>query len=290
MTLILHCGGREATWEDVCQVKMPDETSSYQPVSHGDFYRLCIDRARTELGSKVELETQFGLNKDGNQLFFKISAPNIRDTSDRSCLSIGGRNSYDKSMSVGFAIGFHVFVCDNMAFTSSHTKFVRAHTGNVWEAIETAVMKGMARAEGAMLENSMKMDKLEECAVEDDDVFRMIGLAQGRQILMPNQANVAYRAWRKPKFEEFEARNAWSAHNALTEAGKTFSPAKIMGRLVDLDRLVDQELVVKELLAADHETKVEGVANELGLRYEGDTMEELVDQEDANQRDREVSD
>lgn len=287
MSMILHCGGRKATWEEVGDVKLPDKTSSYVPVPHTDFIRLVHDRARVELRDGCNgMETDYALNKDGNQLFFKTTFPDIR--ANGSCLSIGGRNSYDKSMSVGFALGFHVFICDNMAFTSDFVHFVRQHTGKVWDDIEMAVMRNMARADEAMRSHGTHIQNLKNTEMDQDEGYRMIGLAQGQQLLSPTQSSIAFRSWRKPKFEDFEARTAWSLHNSFTEAGKKFSPAKIMNKLVSLDDLIQRELLTKELIENDQRNRVEAFAESHGLGRITQHGNVSTQEEVATERDPEV--
>jgi predicted SpoU family rRNA methylase len=59
-------------------------------------------------------------------------------------LSIGIRNSYDKSMSIGVALGARVFVCDNLAI-SGEIRIVRKHTAGVWKAIEDMAISTLYR-------------------------------------------------------------------------------------------------------------------------------------------------
>lgn len=267
--MVLHCGGRLASWEEVDEVPLPVKTDSYHPVDHCDYIRFVEERARKELGASVRLESEYALNKDGNQLFFKITAPDIRQEDSKHCLSIGGRNSYDMSMSAAFALGIHLFICDNLMFTGDFVQLIRKHTKNVWRDIEAAVLQQMSKAEDTLFSWNRHIRELTEWEIDQDEGYKLIGLAQGNRVLSPTQANIAFREWRKPSHEDFAPRNAWSLHNGMTEAGKKFSPAKIIGGLVGIDDLINNQRMVAELLANDQKNRVGGFMETVGLTEAG---------------------
>jgi hypothetical protein len=169
------------------------------------------------------------------------------------------------SMSSAFALGIHLFICDNLCFSGDFVQLIRKHTKNVWRDIETAVLTQMNKAEDSLLGWSRHIRELTEWELDQEEGYKLIGLAQGNRVLSPTQANIAFREWRQPSQEEFAPRNGWSLHNNMTEAGKKFSPAKIIGGLVGIDDLLDRERVVAELLAGDEKSRIEGFKESVGL-------------------------
>lgn len=109
-TLVLHRGGTAATLEEIAAVPVPQETGSYKPLPH---YDLAINTLRIGEGMlgvrgfKAD-KSQFGLDRDGARMFGVVSFANGVQGMG---LAVGFRNSYDKSMSAGFAIGGRIFVC-----------------------------------------------------------------------------------------------------------------------------------------------------------------------------------
>jgi hypothetical protein len=55
----------------------------------------------------------------------------------------------------------------------------------------------------------------------------------------------------------------------MTEAGKKFSPAKIIGGLVGIDDLINNQRMVAELLAGDQKNRVDGFKEMVGLTEAG---------------------
>jgi len=60
-------------------------------------------------------------------------------------LCIAFRNSYDRSMSVGMAIGASVFICDNLALSGDIT-VMKKHTKNVWTTLEDLAISTIYKA------------------------------------------------------------------------------------------------------------------------------------------------
>ncbi|MBT5427684.1 MAG: hypothetical protein HOK84_15885, partial [Bacteroidetes bacterium] len=113
--LLLHRGGEQCTLDDLRSVPLPPETRTYQPVSHYDLAKNLAEVSGGLLRGYQLQGAQYGLARDGAQLFGVHTYKN--GISGSMGLSVGFRNSYDKSMSVGIAIGASVFVCDNLALT-----------------------------------------------------------------------------------------------------------------------------------------------------------------------------
>ena len=224
--MMLHCGSEEVTLDQVKAVPHPEATNSWRPVSYGDAIDFTRDQAMRLLGLEIESE-QYGLNKEGNQLFALLTL----DTGDaEQGLSIGLRQSYNKSLALGVAIGSQVFVCDNLMFQGSAFKVVRKNTVNVWGDFRNLMFDQLDGAMGqykALQADTAKM-KMDPCSERDGHAI--LGIAQGEGILTPTQASVAHGDWSKPRHEEFSDRNAWSLYNAVTEGLKKGAPGHIMDR------------------------------------------------------------
>jgi len=234
MSLLLHCGGERVELNDLKAVPLPEETNSYKPVSH---YDLAINLAHVsqDLLRGYELvKSQFGLARKGHQMF---GVHTFKNGSDKLGLSIGFRNSYDKSMSVGIAIGASVFVCDNLALTGE-IAIMRKHTVNVWNDLEEMAITTIYRSQHNFHRIVEDANWMRGIDIGNDDAYRLIGLLFGRGVLTPRQLPVTKREWLKPAYPDFEPRNLWSLYNAATEALKSTPPHKIMERHIALHQIL----------------------------------------------------
>lgn len=86
--------------------EIPKETKSYKPVSHGqliDITMESIHQAGFILGNE-----SYSSAKAGNVANGKFAIKNVADNEMQ--LQIGWQNSYDKSLSLKFAIGTKIFI------------------------------------------------------------------------------------------------------------------------------------------------------------------------------------
>ena len=236
MTLLLHQGGDYCSLEDLRMVPLPPETRTYKPVSH---YDLAKNLAEVSSGllRGYELENaQYGLARDGNQMFAVHTYRNGMSSS--MGLSIGFRNSYDKSMSVGIAIGASVFVCDNLALTGD-IAIMRKHTQNVWNDLEELIITTVYRSQHNFIRIVEDAEIMRGKYLSNDDAYRLIGLLYGNDIITPRQIPIVKKEWLNPTHEDFEERSIWSFYNACTEALKSAPPNKIMEKHISLHKILN---------------------------------------------------
>lgn len=208
--------GHRAGIEKVLAVEVPPKTRSYTPVANGDLIDFVRSRIVDYMGLEVDRE-EYGLSRRDQQMFGVIR---VKTDSDEHGLSIGLRNSYDKSLSVGFASGASVFVCDNLCFSGDSSVIIRKHTLNVWSDIRVQVDRALQSSGHHYELMGRDLDNMKDVPVDLDAGFEFIGRALGHDVLMPQQATIALRDWRTPRHEEFSERNLYSLYNCFTEGLK----------------------------------------------------------------------
>lgn len=124
MTLMLHSGATEVTYDDLRAVETPRRTESHVPVAHHEIVELM----RYSLGfyGHEIVEEHHAVTEDGARYFGLLS---LRSTYGDYTDTVGLRNSHDKRFPIGIAFGSRVFVCDNLAFHAEHV-IRRKHTAN----------------------------------------------------------------------------------------------------------------------------------------------------------------
>ena len=145
MTLLLHSGGETASMEELAAIPLPKETHSYKPVSHQALASMLGAMASDLLPEFELVNTQFGLARDGQQMF---GVHTFKNGSSAMGLSIGFRNSYNKSLSVGIAVGGQVFVCDNLCLQGDVT-VLKKHTLNVVASLESLALSAIYKSRSA---------------------------------------------------------------------------------------------------------------------------------------------
>ncbi len=233
--LLMHtAGGDYCSLDDLRNIPLPEETPTYKPVSHFDLATNLAEVSGTLLRDYQLDRSQYGLARDGNQMF---GVHTYRNGSDSMGLSIGFRNSYDKSMSVGIAIGASVFVCDNLALTGE-IAIARKHTSNVWQDLEELTITTVYRSQNNFHRIVEDAQIMQAQHLSDDDAYRLTGLLYGHGIISPRQIPIVKKEWLTPSHQEFEDRNVWNFYQAVTEALKGSPPPKILERHIALHQLL----------------------------------------------------
>ena len=233
--LTLHCGAELVELESLKSIELPEETRTYKPVPHYDLVMNTMNSGDIFLkpqGYNLE-STNFGLGRKGNHMFFTL---NYGREGARNGLTIGGRNSYDKTTSIGLAAGMHVFVCDNLMFSGDQVTYLRKHTGNVMDDMEIMLMSIMKSADSEWLRMTEVSENMETELLSNGEAYRWMGLLYGKGILTPRQLPIVKDNWLNPEHDDFKERNMWSFYNACTEALKTSPPNQILNRHIKLHK------------------------------------------------------
>src|SRR5262249_14427770 len=112
--LVVHAGGRTVSLDELRACTTPAPVGRWHPTGHV----TVLDAVKeTLLGAGYVIRAEkFALSR-GDARFFGVldlETPLAAGVS----LSVGVRNSVDKSFPLGFAAGSRVFVCDKLAFSA----------------------------------------------------------------------------------------------------------------------------------------------------------------------------
>jgi hypothetical protein len=231
---MMHVDGQEVRREELDLIPMPEESNTYKPVSHYHLANKLLTVSQVILKDYLIVGEHYGLARNGNQMFayFKFQ----KEEGDMA-LSLAFRNSYDRSMSIGLAVGASVFICDNLAL-QGEIVVMKKHTKNVWLALENTCIQTLYKSQESfskIVEDSLVMKSRH---LEDQEAFKIMGLLYGRDILSPRQLTVVKAQWLRPTYEEFQPRNLWSLYNACTGALKTSPPLTVMEKHVQLHNTI----------------------------------------------------
>ena len=202
---------------------------------------------------------QFGLARTDARMFATLDLTS--ELAPGVTLSVGVRNSTDKSFPLGFAAGSRVFVCDNLAFrsdilvTRKHTRFGRQRfEGEIVRAVVTlgAFQQHEARRVLALQSHELPDERAEALMLRAFEA----GVASHRSL----PAVIA--EWREPSFDAFRPRTGWSLLNAFTTAlgGRAKSnPQEYARTTMRLGGMIDEAAGIKAFAlpaAADPEIAI----------------------------------
>lgn len=238
MSVLLHCGSKQVTRQEVEAVPVPEYTDTWKPVPYADAIGYLYEQIEEHLGLSVRAE-MYGLNKTGNQLFASL----MLDTGDKGAsLSMGLRQSYDKSLALGTVAGEHTFVCDNLCFSGEAFHVVRKNTVNVWGDFCRLVCEQVQKALSHYRDIRVQNDALKTVPCSLHHGYEILGVALGEGVLTSTQASVAFGDWQTPRYEEFSERNLHSLYNCTTEGLKKGTPGLLIDRHVKAHAFFQREI------------------------------------------------
>lgn len=213
--LMTHCGARSVNREELLVMDAPPGTDSWHPIEHFDVLTT-VECMLADAGFAFET-TSLAVSHDDHRFFgvLDLTSPLV----DGVSLSVGLRNSNDKTFPIGFCCGTRTFVCDNLAFSSEivvskrHTRFGR---DRFVEGIAHAV-RNLDEYQSA---ERQRIETLQQRTLRDDVADAMILRSAEQDIIGWRLIPKVLAEWREPSHDEFKPRTAYSLLNAYTEVLK----------------------------------------------------------------------
>lgn len=198
-------------------------TDTWRPLSHGDFLAIVetalsaagLEVARDDTGSHRK---RFTLVDDGAKMYATLPLTHRIDNDSR--LMIGLANSYNKTLAARIGFGSEVFVCTNGCFFAEKV-LGRKHTKHFLEDLPNEIADALGQTQTFIDQQATFFGRLRDVNLTDKDVNDfVVRSALDHDCITNGEISDVVEEYRKPRFEEFAPRTAWSLHNAYTEIGK----------------------------------------------------------------------
>src|SRR5216684_4638495 len=121
--LMVHAGANKIGRQDLLALATPPGTATHKPIAHSNVIQALLESLTYRHLNVVRDE--YAVTKDAMRMFGFLELE-IEESGVR--ISLGVRNSHDKSFSLGLTVGFRVLVCDNLAFWGEFSPVMRKHT------------------------------------------------------------------------------------------------------------------------------------------------------------------
>lgn len=226
MTLILHAGANEVTYDQLRAVHTPEGTDTHIPVPHAEIVELM----RYTLGFHGHeiAEEHHAIMPDGARYFglMTLRSP-YGDYGD----VIGLRNSHDKSFPIGIAFGSRVFVCDNTAFMGDHV-IKRKHTQKAKRELPGLLTEIVQPLQLQRIAQNQKLLTYQGTALSDEAADHAILTMFRQDIIGVQRIGEVVEQWERPK-HDWGDKTAWRLFNAATFAleGKVAEKPDLTKRL-----------------------------------------------------------
>jgi hypothetical protein len=232
-------GAREVSLEELGDYPAPPSTTTWFPVSHSAVINR-VEETLDAAGFAID-KRQLLVSHSGQRMFATLDLK--AELSSGVTLSVGVRNSTDKTFPIGFCCGSRVFVCSNLAFRSE-VEISRRHTRFGEHRFAEATSLAVQGLHVFQAQEHERISRLQawELAPQEADSFLL--RAFEKQIVSSRVLPDVVREWRSPSFEAFAPRTAWSLLNSFThvfKARQLSSPQRAARLTMSLYKLLQPE-------------------------------------------------
>jgi len=214
-----------ATQNFLRNVSLPVESNTYKPVSHSELIDLTLNGI-SKAGFAIDEESYSSI-ESGLIANAKYTIKNVADSEMQ--LQIGWQNSYDKSLSLKFAIGTQIFICKNGAVAGDFGAFKRKHTGDIQTIAPSTISDYILQAGDAFRNLQQQRDGFKQIEVTKRTSAELIGrLFLEECFITSTQLNIISREMERPTFDYNASGSLWELYNHVTFALKNSHPANWM--------------------------------------------------------------
>ena len=233
--LLLHCGGEKVDFEAVKASVTPEPQDSHYPIPHARILELAVEGLEKQ-GLHV-VSGEHALDKDGMRYFGLLQLTNGANHSDFGLVA-ALRNTHDKSYAASMALGSHVFVCDNLAFSGEVT-FARKHTRFAMMDMPRLVNDALGRLGTLKRSQEVRIEGYKGAELTDDQAYATIVRATMAKVIPNARIRDVVEQWHEPAHEEFAPRTGWSLFNGFTEILKRYPGEQLPARTQVLHGVLD---------------------------------------------------
>lgn len=212
----------ETAKDILLRAEVPIETKTYKPVSHQQLMDLTLEsiyQSGFELG-----EERYSAARDGNVANGRYMIKNVADGEMQ--LQIGWQNSYDRSMSLKFAIGTSILVCSNGCVSGDYGAFRKIHKGEIQTFTPNAITEYIKQAGDAFTKMQRDRELMKQREVTRRTSAELIGrMIIEESIIESTQLNIIRGQMENPSFDYGAPDSLWELYQHTTFAMKEVHPS-----------------------------------------------------------------
>lgn len=211
----------EVTKQSLISTPIPEQTRTYKPIAHELLMDLTLNSLQTS-GFKLDRE-EYSASSDGQVANGRFTVSNVADKEMQ--LEIGWQNSYNKSLTLKFAIGTRIFICQNGAVSGDFGAFRKKHMGSVQEFTPAAITEYIKQAGDVFKKMQMDRDKMKTIEVTKRTAAELIGrMMIEEQFIQSTQVNLIEKELKMPTYDYGAPGSMWELYNFTTQSMREVHP------------------------------------------------------------------
>ena len=225
--------------DTLLKAPLPEETRTYKPVSHAELIELTLNSI---YGAGFKLDSErYSAARDGRVANGRYTISNVADS--EMMLEIGWQNSYDKTMSLKFAIGTRILVCQNGCVSGDYGAFKKKHRGDIQEFTPYAITEYIKSASDVFSLMQIEREKMKNIEVTKRTTAELLGrMFFEDQIIQSTQLNIIKRELEAPTHDYGAPGSLWELYQYTTYSMKEVHPSLWMQNHIDAHSFFLNEL------------------------------------------------
>jgi hypothetical protein len=209
---------------------IPQQTRTYKPVSHAQLMDLTLESIYQ---SGFELQTElYSSARDGKVANGKFTIKNVADSEMQ--LQIGWQNSYDKSLSLKFAIGTKIFICENGCVSGDYGAFKHKHVGDIQTFTPQAITEYIKSAGDAFTKMQKERESMKQIEISKRIQAELIGrMIIEEKFIESTQLNIIRKELELPTHNYGAKDSLWELYQFTTYSMKEVHPSLWMNNHID---------------------------------------------------------
>lgn len=202
-------------------VAIPEQTRTYKPISHEQLIDLTLSSIQ---GAGFSLDAEsYTMAREGKVANGKFMLKNVADKEMQ--IQVAFQNSYDKSLSLKYAIGARVFICKNGMVHGDMGAFKKKHQGEIQEFTPKTITEYIKKAGDIFTQMQKERDKMKEVIISKRIKAELIGRALiEEEFITSTQLNLVNREFYAPQFDYGAKDSLWELYQFTTQAMKEIHP------------------------------------------------------------------
>ena len=211
----------------IISAPIPEQTRTYKPVSHKELIDLTLESIH-QAGFELDTES-YSSAREGNVANGRFTIKNVADKEMK--LEVGWQNSYDRSLSLKFAIGTRIIICQNGCVAGEYGAFKKKHRGNIQEFTPSAITEYIKGAGDVFKRMQDEREKMKQIEITMKTKAELIGrMMIEESIIQSTQLNIIAQELKAPTHDYGAPDSLWELYNHTTFAMKEIHPSLWMNQ------------------------------------------------------------
>ena len=202
--------------------QVPAQTRTYKPIAHDQLIDLTLEGIQ-KAGFTLDKEI-YTATKNGEIANGKYTISNVADSEMQ--LQVGWQNSYNKQLTLKFAIGTRILVCSNGCVSGDYGAFKKKHVGEVQTFTPQAIGDYIKIAGDHFKRMQQDREAMKQVEITRRVKAELIGrMMLEEQFISSTQLNIISRELTSPTHDYGAPDSLWELYNYTTFAMKEIHPS-----------------------------------------------------------------